>query len=93
MPEPGSRPPCAIEPDLAASPICWLVEDRVTVGLQCDNCHHKGEWSPDYMARELKRWLTRPLAEIGGQIRCTRCKSNWMHVWRTLSEPDAGPEA
>lgn len=88
MPEPN-RPPCAIEPDLAETPICWLIDDRVTVALKCDNCHHEGEWSPEHMATKLKRWLTRPLGDIRWQIRCTRCRSNWMHVWR-VGAPTSG---
>jgi hypothetical protein len=78
---------------LAGSPICWLIEDKVTVALQCDNCHHKSEWSPEHMARELSRWLSRPLGDIRSQIRCARCKSNWVHVWRVESSADAGPMA
>lgn len=82
MPEPNQRPPWRIEEGLGQVPLWILVEQRISVMLECDNCRHKAEWSPDYMGRALSKVRGENLHSIASRLRCVECRSEWVRVWK-----------
>ena len=90
MPEPNNRPPYRFENGLGALPLWRLIEGRATIVIECDNCHRKAEWSPDYMTRQLGKWRNRNIRQIAPLLRCFACRSNRLHIWRVGIEPRTG---
>ena len=79
MPEP-SRPPWQIVEGLGGWPFWSLIEQRVTVVIECDSCPHFAKWTPADMQRKCARNMSRTFARIAPRLRCSRCKSNWLRV-------------
>ena len=81
MPEPNG-PPYQIAGDLGGWPIWTLIDQRVTVKLECAACHHQAEWSPEYMQRRFPKLRGKPLWWLAPKLRCFRCRSHYVRLWK-----------
>ena len=79
MPEPN-RPPWRIVSELDGKAIWWLVDQRVTVLIQCDACPHEARWKPADLDRKFARVRGKTMAYIAPRLRCSRCRSEWVRV-------------
>jgi ribosomal protein L44E len=79
MPEPN-RPPWRFEANLGGWPFWSLVEQRVTVELSCDACHHRTQWTPEFMERKFRSMKGKPFASIAYKLRCSQCRSEWVAI-------------
>ncbi|MDR3513451.1 MAG: hypothetical protein P4L73_17570 [Caulobacteraceae bacterium] len=79
MPEP-SRPPWRIADGLGGLAIWSLVDQRVTLVIECDSCPHFAKWTPADLDRRFRRHRGRSLSWIAPRLRCSRCKSNWVRI-------------
>jgi hypothetical protein len=79
MPEPN-RPPWRIASDLDGKAIGWLVDQRMTVWLQCDACPHEVKWEPADLDRKFAKVRGSAMAHIAPRLRCGRCRSEWLRI-------------
>jgi hypothetical protein len=84
MPEPN-RTPSVIEPAIAAMTVGQLVEQRAAIGLACHACRHEATWSPAELERRFTRARSATVRQLAPRLRCGRCKSEWIEVWRAKS--------
>jgi len=85
MPEPN-RLPWRIDPEIAQVAFWKLVEQRVTVVVECASCNHKAEWGPAQLDRMFRRQRGKNLAWIASRLRCRACRSEWV----SLAAKDGG---
>ena len=79
MPEPN-RPPWQIQGDLGGWPFWSLVEQRVTVILECEACHHEARWTPAEIDRRSKKVRSKNFGWIARKLRCSKCRSEWVRI-------------
>jgi transcriptional regulator GlxA family with amidase domain len=79
MPEPN-RLPWRIDPEIAQVAFWRLIEQRITVVLECTACHHKAEWPPNELERLFRRQSGKTLAWYAHRLRCRACRSEWVSV-------------
>ena len=82
MPEPNHRPACRLEEGLGSARLSRLIEQRAVIAIECDNCNRRADWSADHMQRRLGQWRDKTIGQIAPRLRCSRCRSRWLHVWR-----------
>ena len=82
MPQPEHRPSFVIADDLDQARIWELIDARVTVMVGCDACHHTARWSPEFMNRRLTRLKAAKLQTVAYKVRCGRCRSSYVRLWR-----------
>jgi hypothetical protein len=80
MPEPNHRPPWQIAGKLGGWAIWQLVEQRVTLVIECDACPNVAKWAPADLNRHLGMVRGRSLAWVAPYLRCSRCKSEWIRI-------------
>jgi hypothetical protein len=54
----------------------------VTVIIECESCRHKASWSPEDLARRFDTARETTLNRIGPKLRCGRCRSEWVRLFR-----------
>ena len=81
MPELNGRPPFTIDPKIAGWPLWTLIDQKTTVMVECDACHHRAAWSPGYMAKAFAAYRGKSLWWFAGRLRCGRCRSNYVRLW------------
>jgi len=79
MPEPN-RSPWQIQPGLGGWPFWSLVEQRVTVILECEACHHEARWTPAEIDRRSRKVRSKNFGWIARKLRCSKCRSEWVKV-------------
>ena len=83
MPEPNHRPPWQIEDGLGARTIRELLDQAVTLIIECDGCSHRASWGPKDLARRFGRKPARSVAALAPRLRCSKCRSEWIKVYAT----------
>jgi hypothetical protein len=81
VPEPN-RPPYVIEAQIAGLPFSQLIEQQAVVRFDCDACSHVGRWTAAEIARRFKGRPSLTLLKVGPKLRCSACRSEWVHVAR-----------
>jgi hypothetical protein len=82
MPQPEQRPAFVIADDLGQARIWELIDAGVTVMVGCDACHHTARWSPAFMDQRLSRLKAAKLMTVAVKVRCGRCRSCYVRLWR-----------
>jgi len=82
MPHPENRLPFQIGDDLAQARIWELIDEKITLAIACDACHHKARWTPEMLEKKLGRKKVSRLVVIAHRIRCGRCRSFYIKIWR-----------
>jgi hypothetical protein len=82
VPQPEQRPTYVIADDLSQARVWELIDAQVTVMVGCDACHHTARWSPQFMDRKLARHKAAKLMTVAVKVRCGRCRSCYVRLWR-----------
>jgi hypothetical protein len=82
MPHPDRRPQYVVGDDLGPVHIWRLVDQRIGLRIQCDACDHATEWPPRLLQDRLRKRLGQTVFMVAAKLRCTRCRSNFIHIGR-----------
>lgn len=86
MPQPEQRPAYRIADGLEHARIWELIDARISILVGCDACHHTARWTPQFMDRKLARHKAAQLMTVAGKVRCGRCRSCYVRLWRAPPE-------
>jgi hypothetical protein len=81
MPEPN-RPSFVIEDLVAGLPFWLLIEQQAMIRFDCNACYHVGRWTAGDIERRFSGHPGLTLRKIGPKLRCSKCRSEWVHVAR-----------
>ena len=79
MPEP--RTTFRIADNIGPAPFWQLIEQGVTIAIECDACHWQTRWTPEQIEGRFRRHRSKSLNFIASKLRCHRCNSQFVHIW------------
>jgi hypothetical protein len=93
MPEPN-RSPALVDQGLNGIPFWMLIEQRATLRLECEACHHVAIWTPEWMhAKFYEHHRGKTVRDIASRLRCPvpKCRSDWVWIVRDYKARRGAP--
>ena len=82
MPMNENLPTWRIADNLEHMRIWELVEQRVTLVVECVSCRRHTTWPPELMRKRLKPRMANRLSNVAGRFRCAACRSAFVWISR-----------
>ncbi len=82
MPHVDGRPAAKVSSDLVQLRVWEVIDRNIPVRMSCDNCHHETTWLRTDMEKRLSKWRGQSMLRLSMSLRCRKCRSNYVHVWR-----------